>query len=341
MLKEIFRFVSENNCSDLHLNSENFPMVRINGELKPIPSMPRLEPQKLERFIENILSEEQYKRFQNNHEIDFPLNLEGGFRYRGNAFRNLYGPAVALRAISKKSRTLSEIGDPGILKNLAEKRNGLVIISGPTGCGKSTTLAAMVNHINENDAANIITIEDPIEYVHNSKRSLISQREVGTHCNSFAGALRAALREDPDIILVGEMRDLETISLALTAAETGHLVLATLHTSSAANAVSRIIDVFDPSEQPAIRSMLANSLNAVILQHLLPNVRGSMSAAFEVMIANSSIRNMIRENKLAQINSMMEMGRKYGMITFKDSVAKMVADGKIGQDVAEEFLKKF
>ena len=344
MFKEIFDFVINTpGCSDLHLSSTNYPMVRVSGVLYPMKNMPKLDAPTVNRFIQGILNEHQYKEFQNNNEVDFALNLEGGHRFRANVFKKHNGPAVALRPISKKTKTLSEINAPGVLKELLEKRKGLIVVSGPTGCGKSTTLSAMINHINEHHATNIITIEDPIEHLHQSKKSLISHREIGTHSNSFANALRAALREDPDIILVGEMRDLETISLALTAAETGHLVLTTLHTSSAANAVSRIIDVFHASEQQVVRTMLANSLNAVVLQHLLPSVdeEKKIEAAFEVLIANSSIRNMIREDKLAQINSMMEIGQKHGMITFKDSVESMLERGSISEKTALEFLRKF
>ncbi len=341
MFKEIFEYVTHNKCSDLHLSCKNYPMVRISGKLQPIENMPRIDPVHLDKFIETILSPEQYKNFQENEEIDFALNIEGGHRFRTNIFKNLNGPAIALRPISKQSKTLSQINAPGVIKELLERRQGLVLVSGPTGCGKSTTLSAMIDYINENHASNIITIEDPIEHIHQSKKSLISHREIGTHSNSFSNALRAALREDPDIILVGEMRDLETISLALTAAETGHLVLGTLHTSSAANAVSRIIDVFHPAEQQVVRTMLANSLNAVILQHLMPTVDNNVEAAFEILISNSSIRNMIREDKLAQINSMMEMGRKQGMITFRDSVELLLHQKKITKETAVEFIRKF
>lgn len=342
MLKQIFDFVTKNECSDLHLSADNYPMARYVGELIPIEGMQKLTVEFMDKFIQHILSEEQHKEYQNNNEIDFALNIDGGHRFRANVFRSLTGPAVALRPIARKIRTLEEIHAPPIVKDLIEKKNGLIVVSGPTGCGKTTTLAAMIDYINNNTQKNIITIEDPIEYIHKTKKSLVSQREVGTHCNSFAGALRAALREDPDIILVGEMRDLETMSLALTAAETGHLVLTTLHTSSAVNAISRIIDVFDPNEQQNIRSMLSNSLNAVILQHLLPATENDhVEAAFEVMVANSSVRNMIREDKLAQINSMMEIGSKHGMVTFKDYVEGMAKDGLISQETATSFLSKF
>ncbi len=342
MLRQIFDFVIKNECSDLHLSAGNYPMARYVGNLIAIEGMPRITDEFMDKFIRHILNEKQYKDFQNNKEIDFALDLDKNNRFRANVFRSLNGASVALRPIAKKIRTLEEIHAPPVLKDLLEKRSGLIVVSGPTGCGKTTTLAAMIDYVNSNYPNNIITIEDPIEYIHKTKKSLISQREVGTHCNSFADALKASLREDPDIILVGEMRDLETMSLALTAAETGHLVLTTLHTSSAVNAISRIIDVFDPSEQQTIRSMLSNSLNAVILQHLLPATENDhVEAAFEVMIANSSVRNMIREDKLAQINSMMEIGAKHGMITFKDYVEDMSSQGLISHSTAEEFLKKF
>ena len=341
MFKKIFKYAEENNCSDIHINVGNPPIARLAGELQKIPNLNPLKFEEVEGFIKKILNEKQFKDYHNKKEIDFSFAIGDKFRYRVNVFKNSNGGAVALRPIKNNPKTLEDIKAPKIFEELIEKRQGLVIVSGPTGCGKSTTLAAMINHINNNSTANIITIEDPIEYIHSSKKSLIHQREIGAHSNSFSDALRSSLRQDPDIILVGEMRDLETISLALTAAETGHLVLTTLHTSSAANAISRIIDVFQESEQQIVRTMLGNSLNGVVLQHLLPTKKGTMEAAFEVLVANSSIKNLIREDKLPQINSMMEIGKKHGMITFKDSVQKMLEEGVIEQETAAKFLKKF
>lgn len=341
MFGKIFKFAEDNNCSDIHINVGNEPIARQSGELKKIPETKPLTSNEVEAFIKKILNDQQYKQFQENKEIDFSFTLGDNYRYRVNVFKNSNGGAVALRPIKNKPKSLDEINAPEVIKELLQKRQGLIVVSGPTGCGKSTTLAAMIDYINENSAANIITIEDPIEYIHNSKKSLIHQREIGAHSNSFSNALRSSLRQDPDILLVGEMRDLETISLALTAAETGHLVLTTLHTSSASNAISRIIDVFQHSEQQIVRTMLGNSLNGVILQHLLPTKEDKMAAAFEILIANPSIKNLIREDKLPQVNSMMEIGKKHGMITFKESVTNMLNQGVIDQKVAEEFLKKF
>lgn len=341
MFKKIFQFAENNNCSDIHIKSGNEPIARVSGKLTKIPGLETLSNEDVDSFIKKILNEKQFQDYQNNNEIDLSFTLGRDFRYRINVFKDRFGGAAALRPIKNSLKSLDDIKAPEIVKELLQKRQGLIIVSGPTGCGKSTTLAAMIDYINENSAANIITIEDPIEYIHQSKNSLIHQREVGNHSKSFATALRSSLRQDPDIILVGEMRDLETISLALTAAETGHLVLTTLHTSSAANAVSRIIDAFQESDQAIVRTMLSNSLNAVVLQHLLPTKDDKMTAAFEVLVANPSIKNLIREDKLPQINSMMEIGKKHGMITYKESVQELLKRDIIAEKTATEFLKKF
>lgn len=328
-------------CSDIHISCDEHPVIRKLGELEKMTTLPLLKPADVDDIIKKIVNEDQYAKYQDNIEIDLSIEMSHGHRCRINIFKNTKGGAIAIRPISNKPKTLAQIKAPKVFEELLNKRQGLVIVSGPTGCGKTTTLSAMVNHINNNYKCNIITIEDPIEYLHKSNKSLINQREIGTHSKSFPCALRSSLREDPDIILIGEMRDLETISLALTAAETGHLVLATLHNSTSANAISRIIDVFHESEQQNARSMLANSLNAVVLQHLLPTTDSKMEAAFEVLIANSSIKNLIREDKLAQISSMIEIGKKFGMITFEESIKNMLEKNIIDKNTSQDFLKKF
>ncbi len=341
MLNNILQYAIKNDCSDVHIISGQQPMVRFNGDMTRIANSPILKRDQVEKIISSLLNEAQIEKFNKNYEIDFAFELKSHVRFRANVFKTLSGPAIAFRPINEKVKTLDEIFAPKIIEELLKKRRGLIILSGPTGCGKSTTLSAMIDYINCNHSCNIITIEDPIEYVHKSKKSLVSQREVGIHTNSFANALRSSLRENPDIILIGELRDLETISLALTAAETGHLVLATLHSSSSVNAISRIIDVFAPQEQMTVRSMLANSLNAVILQRLLKTKDNSQQAAFEVMVGNSSARNLIREDKLAQIQSMLEIGKRHGMITMKDSIVEMLNQGLISEETANESIASF
>lgn len=331
MIKEILKYSVKNHCSDIHIVSGQQAIVRFNGDIERIENSNIFSRKQVDEIIISLLNKNQIEKFKQKHEIDFAFALEDGTRFRANAFETFHGNAIAFRPILNQVQTLQDLYAPQNITDLLKRRRGLVIVSGPTGCGKSTTLAAMIDYINQNYACNIITIEDPIEYLHKSKKSLISQREVGTHTNSFAQALKASLRENPDIILVGELRDLETFSLALTAAETGHLVLATLHTSSAVNAITRIIDVFPANEQMMIRSMLANSLNAIILQRLVKTKENKRRAAFEVLISNNSVRNLIRENKIAQINSMMEIGSKHGMITMKDSIQQLFESGLIDE----------
>ncbi len=332
MIKEILKYSVKNNCSDIHIVSGQKPILRFNGDIIRIENSNILSKKQVDEIIVSLLNKNQIEKFQKKHEIDFAFEIEGGTRFRANAFETFHGNAIAIRPIANQVQTLKDLHAPENIAELLKRRRGLIIVSGPTGCGKSTTLAAMIDFINQNYACNIITIEDPIEYLHKSKKSLISQREVGTHTNSFSKALKASLRENPDIILVGELRDLETFSLALTAAETGHLVLATLHTSSAVNAITRIIDVFPANEQMMIRSMLANSLNAIILQRLIKTKENKRRAAFEILVSNNSVRNLIRENKIAQINSMMEIGSKHGMLTMKDSIQQLFEAGLIDEE---------
>ena len=271
-------------------------------------------------------------------ELDFSIQFDDNIRFRVNAFRTINGPAAAFREIPDTIKSLKSIDAPAIVNNLTNARSGLILVVGPTGCGKSTTLAAMIDEINKNFTNHIITIEDPVEFVHTNKKSIINQREVGNSTLSFSNALRGALREDPDVILVGEMRDVDTIRLALTAAETGHLVLGTLHTSSAAQTVNRIIDVFPADDKMVIRSMLSTSLKAVISQRLLKKTGGGRHASFEVMVANPSIKNLIREDKIPQINSIMELGKKSGMRTMKESIEELLTKKIISNDVADKAL---
>ncbi len=338
MIKNILQYALINKCSDVIIAAQNPPRVRINGDLMVIPKAPVFDDAKTSEMIESLMTEQQKQVFFKELEIDFAIEIEDGIRFRVNVFKAINGTCAAFRIIKNEIRNLQELNAPKIIQDLLKLKQGLILVTGPTGCGKSTTLAAMVDHLNKNYKYNIITIEDPIEFVHSSQNSLILQREVGRNTLSFNGALKSALRENPDVILVGEMRNLETISLALSAAETGHLVLATLHTNSAAQSINRIIDVFDQGTKPIIRSMLSNSLNAIISQRLIKTAKNSRVAAFEALIANNSIRNLIRDDKIPQINTMMEIGKKYGMITLKDSITTLANQEIISQDEAKKAI---
>lgn len=340
MLDEILNFALQKEASDIHIVSNEAPIIRVNGEIVRI-SKNILSQQNVDEIVARLLNDKQKENFAHNKEIDFAFHDQNKNRFRANIFKTIKGSAIAIRPIKSKALTLEQINAPEIIKELLKKRRGLIIVSGPTGCGKSTSLAAMIDYINQNYACNIITIEDPIEFIHHSKKSLISQREIESHSQSFAKALKASLREDPDIILIGELRDLESFSLALTAAETGHLVLATLHTSSAANAINRIVDVFPEGEQKIVRSMLANSLNGIILQRLLTTTEKKRRVAFEIMVSNSSVKNLIREGKIAQINSMMEIGSKYGMVTMKDSIENLFKNAIISEEEKNKAIESF
>lgn len=288
-------------------------------------------------MILSVLNEEQRERFNKNKEIDFSKEIKGVARFRVNVFQQIRGVAGVFRTIPEEIKGFEELGLPEVLKSMSMKEKGLILLTGPTGSGKSTTLATMVDHINENRECHIITIEDPVEFFHHTKTSLINQREVGDSTHSFANALRVALREDPDVILVGEMRDLETISLALTAAETGHLVLATLHTSSAAKTIDRIIDIFPKEQQAQARSMLSESLVSVVAQKLLPTKDGEgRIVACEVLIATTAVRNLIREEKIYQIPSVIQAGSKIGMQTIDQDLSRLVMEGKIDRSEAAQ-----
>ncbi|MDH3637124.1 MAG: type IV pilus twitching motility protein PilT [Gammaproteobacteria bacterium] len=332
-ISELLAFAYKKNASDLHLSSGLPPLIRVDGDIKRINVDP-LDERVVHSMIYDIMNDKQQKDFEEFLENDFSFELPNIARFRVNAFNQQRGPSAVFRTIPSMVLSLDQLNSPQVFRELSLKPRGLVLVTGPTGSGKSTTLAAMVNHVNESLYAHVLTIEDPIEFVHTSKNCLINQRELGPHTLGFSEALRSALREDPDVILVGEMRDLETIRLALTAAETGHLVFGTLHTTSAAKTIDRIIDVFPGAEKDMVRAMLSESLEAVIAQTLLKKVSGGRVAAWEIMIANSAIRNLIREAKVPQMYSVIQTSQSAGMQTLDQHLLELVRNRVIHVDDA-------
>lgn len=337
-ISNLLTFAVKNKASDLHLSTGLPPMLRVDGEVRRI-NLPALDEGDTYKMIADIMSDRQKKDFEEFWECDFSFELPGLSRFRVNAFKQNRGTGAVFRMIPSEILTLEQLGAPAIFKELAQQPQGLVLVTGPTGSGKSTTLAAMLDYINKNEYGHLLTIEDPIEFVHTSQKCLVNQREVHRDTKSFSAALKSALREDPDYILVGEMRDIETISLALTAAETGHLVFGTLHTSSAAKTVDRIIDVFPAAEKAMVRSMLSESLRAVISQSLLKKVGGGRVAAHEIMTGIPAIRNLIREDKVAQMYSAIQTGQQHGMQTLDQCLQGLVQRQVITKAQAAEYAK--
>ena len=334
-LNELLKLTVEEKASDLHLTVGMQPTIRINGSLRKIGQVV-LKPTDTENFARQIL-EERYDAYEKEGEYDTSYSAQGMGRFRVNIFKQRSSTALAIRVITLKIPTLDELNHPSILKDLTSKKRGLVLVTGPTGSGKSTTLAAMINEINSTRDAHIITLEDPIEYLHKHNKCIVNQREVGKDTISYERALKSVLREDPDVILVGEMRDLETISIAITAAETGHLVFSTLHTIGASKTIDRIIDVFPPHQQQQIKVQLSTVLQGIISQQLVPTIEGSRTAALEVMISTPAIQNLVREGKTHQIDSSVQTGSKYGMKTMDMALAELYKKRLITSDTATSF----
>ncbi|WP_163836159.1 type IV pilus twitching motility protein PilT [Spartinivicinus ruber] len=337
-ITELLAFSAKQGASDLHISAGLPPMIRIDGDVRRI-NLPALDHKQVHALIYDIMNDKQRKDYEEFLETDFSFEVPGVARFRVNSFNQNRGAAAVFRTIPSKVLSMEELGMGKVFKDIAGYPRGIVLVTGPTGSGKSTTLAAMMDYINENRYEHILTIEDPIEFVHESKKCLVNQREVHRDTLGFSEALRSALREDPDIILVGEMRDLETIRLALTAAETGHLVFGTLHTTSAAKTIDRVVDVFPAQEKDMVRSMLSESLQAVISQTLLKKIGGGRVAAHEIMIGTPAIRNLIREDKVAQMYSAIQTGGSLGMQTLDQCLKDLLQKGIIGRDSAKEKAK--
>ncbi|GAA6144700.1 type IV pilus twitching motility protein PilT [Thalassolituus maritimus] len=337
-ITELLAFSAKQGASDLHLSADMPPMIRVDGDVRRI-NLPALDHKEVHALVYDIMNDKQRKDFEEFLETDFSFEVPGVARFRVNAFNHNRGAGAVFRTIPSKVVTMDQLGMGQVFKDLAMINRGIVLVTGPTGSGKSTTLAAMVDYINETKFDHILTVEDPIEFVHESKKSLINQREVHRDTLGFNEALRSALREDPDVILVGEMRDLETIRLALTAAETGHVVFGTLHTSSAAKTIDRIVDVFPAEEKSMVRSMLSESLQGVISQALLKKNGGGRIAAHEIMVGTAAIRNLIREDKVAQMYSAIQTGAAHGMQTMDQCLQSLVSKGLISREIAREKAK--
>jgi twitching motility protein PilT len=334
-ITELLAFSVQHDASDLHLSTGTPPAIRVDGDVRKL-NIPAFDAKDVNALVYDIMNDRQRKEYEENLEVDFSFEVPNLARFRVNAFNQNRGPAAVFRTIPSKILSLDDLGCPEIFREISDTPRGLVLVTGPTGSGKSTTLAAMVDYINDNKNDHILTIEDPIEFVHENKKCLINQREVHRDTLSFSAALRSALREDPDVILVGEMRDLETIRLAMTAAETGHLVFGTLHTTSAPKTIDRIIDVFPGEEKSMVRSMLSESLRAVISQCLIKKVGGGRVAAHEIMIGVPAIRNLIREDKIAQMYSAIQTGMQHGMQTMDQCLQGLVNRGIITKQHAME-----
>jgi len=334
-ITELLAFSVQHDASDLHLSTGSPPLIRVDGDVRKL-NIPAFDAKDVNALVYDIMNDRQRKEYEENLEVDFSFEVPNLARFRVNAFNQNRGPAAVFRTIPSKILSLDDLGCPDIFRDISDTPRGLVLVTGPTGSGKSTTLAAMVDYINNSKNDHILTIEDPIEFVHENKLCLINQREVHRDTLSFEAALRSALREDPDVILVGEMRDLETIRLAMTAAETGHLVFGTLHTTSAPKTIDRIIDVFPAAEKSMVRSMLSESLRAVISQTLIKKVGGGRVAAHEIMIGTPAIRNLIREDKIAQMYSAIQTGMSNGMQTMDQCLQNLVNRGVITKAAAME-----
>ncbi|MFT6989472.1 MAG: twitching motility protein PilT [Paraglaciecola sp.] len=339
-ITELLAFSVKNKASDLHLSAGLPPIIRVDGEMRKL-NVPALEHKEVHALIYEIMNDKQRKEYEENLETDFSFEVKDLSRFRVNAFVQNRGAAAVLRTIPSEILSLDDLGAPQIFKDIINQPTGIILVTGATGSGKSTTLAAMIDHINSTKREHILTIEDPIEFVHENKLCVLNQREVHRDTHSFNNALRSALREDPDIILVGELRDLETIRLAISAAETGHLVFGTLHTNSAPKTIDRLIDVFPAAEKSMIRSMLSESLRAVISQTLLKKVGGGRVAAHEIMLGIPAIRNLIREDKVPQMYSVIQTGQSHGMQTMDQCLQRLVAQGLItAQDAAAKSIDK-
>lgn len=338
-IEEMLKIAKDAGASDVHITVGVPPKMRVNGKLITM-DFERLLPADTKLLLDEIMTEQQKERFEESGEYDMSFSIIGQGRYRANVYKQRGSVALALRLVGTQVPSAESLGLPDSVIDLYQRKRGLVLVTGPTGSGKSTTLAAIIDKINSNRECHVITLEDPIEYLHQHRLSMVNQREIGLDSHNYAAALRAALREDPDVILVGEMRDYETISVAITAAETGHLVLSSLHTIGAASTVDRVIDVFPPHQQQQVRVQFANVLEAVVSQQLIPKADGSgRVAAFEVLHANHAVRNLIRESKSHQLMSVMQTNRKMGMIVMDEAIIQLYANGQITKDMAIQFAQ--